>query len=240
MKRISVYLIAFVFMVITIVMTYYNVGMDNIILVAAGFLIGVFALLFEIRSLDARKVAAIAALSALGGVLRVPFAAIPGLQPTTFITAVAGYTLGPVNGFMVGGMAAFISNFFLGQGPWTLWQMLGWGLCGVFFGVLKNIMKRDSILLFAIICGIWGYIFGIILDMWYIVAFIKPMNWGAIIAGIAASLSFDTIHSIGNVLFSLLLGKNFIKTLERFNKRYNATIYHMSSIIPNIYPHYNK
>jgi energy-coupling factor transport system substrate-specific component len=77
-------------------------------------------------------------------------------------------------------------------------------------------------LLFAIICGIWGYIFGIILDMWYVVAFIKPINWGAIIAGIAASFSFDTIHAIGNVLFSLLLGRNFIRTLERFNKRYNA------------------
>lgn len=222
MKRITGYLIVFVFMLITIVMTYYNVGIDNIILISAVFLIVVFVLLFEIRGLDARLVAAIATLAALGGVLRVPFAVIPGLQPTTFITAVAGYTLGPVNGFMVGGMAAFISNFFLGQGPWTLWQMLGWGLCGVFFGALKRIMKRDNIMLFTIICGLWGYIYGIILDMWYIVAFIKPINWEAIIAGIAASFYFDTIHAIGNVLFSLLLGRNFIKTLERFNKRYSA------------------
>lgn len=222
MKRFIGYLIAFVFMIITIVMTYYNVGIDNVILVSAGFLIVVFVLLFEIKGLDARKVAAISTLSALGGILRVPFAAIPGLQPTTFIIAVAGYTLGPVNGFMVGGMAAFISNFFLGHGPWTLWQMLGWGLCGFFFGILKTIMKKDNILLFAIICGIWGYIFGVILDMWYIVAFIKPINWGAITVGIAASFSFDTIHAIGNVFFSLLLGRNFIKTLERFNKRYSA------------------
>lgn len=222
MKRIIIYIIALVFMVLTIVMTYYNLGIDNIILVSAAFLILVFVLLFEMKGLDSRRVAAIAALSALGGVLRVPFAPIPGLQPTTFITAVAGYTLGPVNGFMVGAMSAFISNFFLGHGPWTLWQMLGWGLCGVFFGVLKGIMKKDNLLLFSIICGIWGYIFGIILDMWYIVAFIKPISWGAIIAGIAASFSFDTIHSIGNLLFSLLLAGNFIKTLERFNKRYST------------------
>lgn len=222
MKRITGYLIAFIFMVITIVLTYYNIGIDKIILVSVVFLIAAFVLLFEIKGLDARKAAAIATLSALGGVLRVPFAAIPGLQPTTFIAAVAGYTLGPVNGFMVGGMSAFISNFFLGHGPWTLWQMLGWGLCGVFFGALKNIVKRDNILLFSILCGIWGYIFGIILDMWYIVAFIKPINWGAVITGVAASFSFDTVHAIGNVLFSLLLAGNFIKTLERFNRRYSA------------------
>lgn len=222
MKRITEYLIAVVFMIITIAMTYYNIGIDNIILVSAFFLLAAFVLLFEIKGLDSRKLAAIATLSALGGVLRVPFAAIPGFQPTTFITAVAGYTLGTVNGFMVGGMAAFISNFFLGHGPWTLWQMLGWGLCGVFFGTIRKIMKRDNILFFSIICGMWGYIYGIILDMWYIVAFIKPVNWGAVIAGIAASFPFDTIHAVGNVLFSMLLAGNFIKTLERFNRRYSA------------------
>ena len=26
---------------------------------------------------------------------------------------------------------ALVSNFFLGQGPWTPWQMLAWGGCGV-------------------------------------------------------------------------------------------------------------
>lgn len=222
MKRIIGYIIAFVFMLITIVLTYYNIGIDTVILISAVFLILVSILLFEIKGLDSRKIAAIATLSALGGVLRVPFAAIPGLQPTTFITAVAGYTLGPVNGFMVGAMGAFISNFFLGHGPWTLWQMLGWGLCGVFFGALKSIVKKNNIFLFSIICGIWGYVFGIILDMWYVVAFIRPLNWAAIAAGIAASFSFDTVHAIGNVLFSLLLAENFIKTLERFNKRYSA------------------
>jgi energy-coupling factor transport system substrate-specific component len=222
MKKIIIYLIAFAFMVITIVMTYYNMGIDNIILVSAGFLIVVFVLLFEIKGLDARKIAAIATLSALGGVLRVPFAAIPGLQPTTFITAVAGYTLGPVNGFMVGGMAAFISNFFLGHGPWTLWQMLGWGLCGFFFGLLKHINKSIKIWIFALICGIWGYIFGVIQDMWYVVAFVKPLTLNAVLVGIGASFYFDTLHSIGNVLFTLMLGGNFIKTLDRFNKRYTV------------------
>ena len=31
----------------------------------------------------------------------------------------------------VGAIAAFVSNFFLGQGVRTPWQMLAWGACGV-------------------------------------------------------------------------------------------------------------
>jgi energy-coupling factor transport system substrate-specific component len=206
----------------TITITYFNASLNTIMITSILFLIGTFILLFELKGIDSRKIAAIATLSALGGVLRVPFAAIPGLQPTTFIIAVAGYALGPVNGFMVGSMAAFISNFFLGHGPWTLWQMLAWGLCGVFFGVLKKIMKKNNLIIFAIICALWGYVFGFILDMWYIVAFVKPITYEAVLLGFAGSFYLDTIHALGNLAFSLLLGRGFIKTLERFNKRYTA------------------
>jgi energy-coupling factor transport system substrate-specific component len=183
-------------------------------------LILAFIILFELKTLDAKSIAALSTLSALGGVLRIPFAAIPGLQPTTFIVAVTGYTMGSISGFIVGAMAPFISNFFLGHGPWTLWQMLGWGLCGFFFGLVKKLIKRDNILLFTVLCGIWGYIYGIILDMWYIVAFIKAFDIKSIAVGVSASLYFDTIHAVGNVVFSMLLARSFIHTLSRFNKRY--------------------
>jgi hypothetical protein len=62
---------------------------------------------------------------------RIPFAALPGVQPTSFLVMVSGLVFGPQAGFMIGAMAALASNFFLGQGPWTPWQMLGWGLMGM-------------------------------------------------------------------------------------------------------------
>ena len=37
----------------------------------------------------------------------------------------------PAPGFAVGALAAPISNIWLGQGPWTAWQMAGWGLVGL-------------------------------------------------------------------------------------------------------------
>ena len=38
---------------------------------------------------------------------------------------------GAAPGFAVGALAALVSNFWFGQGPWTPWQMAGWGLCGM-------------------------------------------------------------------------------------------------------------
>ena len=58
------------------------------------------------------------------------FAGIPGVQPVTVIVVAAGAALGLRAGILVGGLAALVSNMFLGQGPWTPWQMLAWGGCG--------------------------------------------------------------------------------------------------------------
>ncbi len=64
------------------------------------------------------------------------FASLPNVKPVTFIVLVSGVALGPGPGFMVGATSALVSNLFFGQGPWTPWQMLAWGLVGAVGGLL--------------------------------------------------------------------------------------------------------
>ena len=52
---------------------------------------------------------------------------IPNVQPVTVIAVVAGVALGPARGRRTGALAALVSNFYLGQGAYTPWQMLAWG-----------------------------------------------------------------------------------------------------------------
>ena len=80
---------------------------------------------YERRKPPARIVALVAALAALAVVGRLAFAAIPNVKPTTDIVLFAGFALGAVPGFAVGAITALVSNIFLGQGPWTAWQMVG-------------------------------------------------------------------------------------------------------------------
>lgn len=217
-KKIGAIIIV-LYIICLLIITYTNFHMEDAVPIAVGFIIITFIILFETQNIDAKTMAVLATMSALGGVLRVPFAAIPGVQPVTFISAVTGYTLGPVNGFMVGSMCAFISNFFLGHGPWTLWQMMGWGLAGVFFGVFGKRIKKHGIKCFVIWCTVWGYIYGTILNQWYVVQFMRPITWKVIITGNILSFSYDGLHSLGNLFFSSIFGSSFIKALERYKKR---------------------
>src|SRR3954451_8300329 len=90
----------------------------------------------------AQVVALVALLAALAIAGRVAFAAFPNVKPTTDIVIFAGYALGPAPGFAVGALTALVSNFWFGQGPWTPWQMAGWGLCGL-LGAALGLRKRE-------------------------------------------------------------------------------------------------
>jgi len=97
---------------------------------------------FESIAQSSKEIALISMLATMSAVLRIPFGAIPSFQPCTFLIICSGYVFGPVSGFMVGAMTPLISNFFLGQGPWTLYQMLAWGLIGCGAGYLGRFMRR--------------------------------------------------------------------------------------------------
>ena len=75
----------------------------------------------------AKVIALVATLAALAALGRAAFAPLPNVKPTTDIVLLTGYVLGGAPGFAVGAVAALASNLFFGQGPFTPWQMAGWG-----------------------------------------------------------------------------------------------------------------
>ena len=82
---------------------------------------------FEAAAISSKEIALVAMLGTIAAVMRVPFAAMPNIQPCTYLIICSGYVFGPLLGFMVGAITPLVSNFFLGQGPWTVYQMLAWG-----------------------------------------------------------------------------------------------------------------
>lgn len=173
---------------------------------------------FEKGMGDSRQVAIIASLSALAAASRVVMAGIAGLQPATFIIMLSGYTFGAQTGFLIGAVNALVSNFFLGQGPWTPWQMAAWGLCGVIGAGLGR--NRDSFALipFVIVSALSGYLFGWIMNIWHWIAFVYPLSITTFLATYGASLIFDTLHAAGNAVFALLFGPSFYTILRRYKK----------------------
>lgn len=178
---------------------------------------------FEKSSLGTKEIAVLATLSAFAAISRLPFAAIPNVQPTTFIVAISGYVFGPYAGFLVGSTTAFVSNIFLGQGPWTPWQMFAWGLVGAVSGLIGKKKGGISVLAFSLICFLYGFMFDWIMNLWHVLGFIKPLNIKTIMLAYLTGLTFDIMHACGNFVFSMIFFEKFQKVLLRSKKRLQVT-----------------
>jgi hypothetical protein len=175
---------------------------------------------YEREKPPARVLAVVAALAALAVVGRLAFAAIPNVKPTTDIVLFAGYALGAVPGFAVGAVTAIVSNIFLSQGPWTVWQMAGWGAVGVGGAALARVLRgrEPNRFVLAAVCGVAGLLFGAWMDI-YQWTFAARQDLDTYIAISGTSLPYNLAHAIGNVVFCLLLGPAFLRALARYRRR---------------------
>lgn len=187
---------------------------------AAGFILLYCYLRFEENKVDSKLIAITGTLAALSVAGRCLFAAIPNVKPSTFIVVITGYVFGPLPGFMVGATTALISNMFFGQGPWTIWQMLAWGLAGLASGLLGRKTRLENRWVMAFYCAAWGVLFGWILNLYFVLGFVQPLSFRAFFATYAASLWFDLLHAAGNFVFAFALGPALVTMLRKYKARF--------------------
>ena len=176
---------------------------------------------FESGADSTRELAVIATLGAAAAAGRVLFAAVPGVQPVTVIAIVAGASLGLRAGVATGALAAFVSNFFLGQGIWTPQQMLGWGACGAAGALLAPFLRSRWML--AAIAAVLGFAFSAMMDVWLWWGF-APHTLPALAAVLARGLWFDASHAVGNVLIALAAGPELRRMLDRYGARLRTVV----------------
>jgi energy-coupling factor transport system substrate-specific component len=176
--------------------------------------VGLFAL--EQRRLDPRALALAATLAALATAGRV-LVPIPSAKPVTAICLLAGISLGPASGAAVGASTALLSNAFLGQGPWTPWQMLLWGLVGVAGGLLGPLLRRRPALVAAGVVA--ALAFGASMNLWQLATFGPELTVQAFVATQSASLPFDVSHAVATALVLAVIGPASIRLLDRYAVR---------------------
>jgi len=104
-----------------------------------------FIMVFENRKPKAREVVLIAMMSALTVVIHMFFHLTLPLQAGTAMVIISGISLGPEAGFLVGALSRLVCNFYMGQGPWTPWQMFCWGLLGFLAGLTFNKIDYEEV-----------------------------------------------------------------------------------------------
>ena len=187
-----------------------TLALSGLALLAAGL----FA--FERRRFDPRALALAATLAALATAGRV-LVPIPSAKPVTAVCLLAGICLGPASGAAVGASTALLSNAFLGQGPWTPWQMLLWGLIGVAGGLLGPVLRNRTALVAA--GAIAALAFGACMNVWQLATFGPELSLQAFVVTQSASLPFDITHAVATALILAVIGPASIRLLDRYAVR---------------------
>ena len=191
------------------------------LLLVAGALIVAGAAWLESGPGSSKELVLVATLAAAAAAGRVLFAAVPNVQPVTVTTVVVGVALGPRAGMAVGGLAALVSNLYLGQGAYTPWQMLAWGGCGLLGGLAAPLLRRRVPL--ALLCFALGFAFDAAMDAWEWLSF-YPHTWEAFAALWVRGLWFDVAHATGNLVLALAVGPELRRLLERYARRLKAEV----------------
>jgi hypothetical protein len=176
---------------------------------------------YERSNPSSRTVALVATLAALATLGRIAFAPLPDVKPTTDIVLIAGFALGAGPGFAVGAVSAIASNIFFGQGPWTPWQMLAWGLVGIAGALLARYPRRIPRLPMALICAAAGFGYGLILNFSTWVTFTGEHTLAQFLVIEGEAFPYDLAHAVGNFVFYLAFGPALIRALTRFRLRLN-------------------
>ena len=195
-------------------------------LALAALLVALAALAVALAGFEAsrpplRQLMPTAVLAALAAAGRVLFAPLPDVKPVSAVAIVAGAALGRRSGFVVGALAALLSNFFFGQGPWTPWQMYAWGLVGYVGGLLgeRGLLGRAPVLY-----G-WGLlsgpVFGLILNGYHVLGYVRPLTWPAVLAACAASLPLDVMHGVATAAFLAAIWLPWGRALRRVVAKYD-------------------
>lgn len=181
-----------------------------------------FFMVFEGRKPKAREIMVIAVLAALGVSGRAAFFMVPSFKPVAAFVILTGISFGGEAGFLVGCLIMLISNMFMGQGPWTPWQMFSFGIIGFFAGILykKGILKARK----ADLC-IYGFlsvvlIYGGIMNPASILMAYGHITKESLLAFYISGLPVDLVHAASTVVFLCIMSRPLLTKLERIKAKY--------------------
>ena len=217
-------LIPFVFMPALVILFSFGPGrkhyaLSSLIITLAAIV--VFSCGFERRKTGTRRLIVVAVMTALSVIGRFIFTAIPAFKPITAVVVITAVYLGGEAGFLTGTLSALISNFYFGQGPWTPFQMLSWGLIGLLAGFLSMPMKKSRIVL-SLYAVFAGAVYSFIMDIWTVVWYNGAFNLNLYTAAVATALPHTIIYAASNVIFLNLIARPFGEKLDRIKIKYGC------------------
>lgn len=190
-----------------------------------------FFILFERMKPKPKDILPIVVICCGASLGRVVFNVVPQVQPVTALVIVAGSVYGCRKGYVTGALCALVSNLFLGQGPWTLFQMTAWGMVGFLAGLLEKVLEanwgdcgqkcheRKRAWVYAVFGFGAAFLFSIITDFSTIAYLGDNITWESVLAVYVTGLAFNIGHGIFNFVLLLFLYGTLSRKLYRVRKK---------------------
>jgi energy-coupling factor transport system substrate-specific component len=184
--------------------------------------------------MDAKSVAMLGVLAAVGTGLRVLGTGAGGVEPVFFLLVVAGRAYGAGFGFVLGQLTLLASALVTGGvGPWLPFQMITAGWVGLGAGLLPPLRGRAEIAMLAAYGALAGLFYGLLINLWFwpfatyadsAVSFDPGASVGANLARYTAffvvtSLVWDVVRAVFTATFCLVAGRPVLAALRRAGRR---------------------
>lgn len=184
--------------------------------------------------IDAKALAMLGVLSAIGAALRPLGAGTAGIETSFFLLVLAGRVFGPAFGFLLGSTTLFASALLTGGvGPWLPFQMLAASWVGMGAGLLPPAKGRVEIVMLVAYGAVASLAFGLLMNLWFwpfmtgndaAISYVPGAPVGEnlvrlLLFSVATSLAWDIGRAVTTVLLVGLAGSAVLAILRRAARR---------------------
>ncbi len=184
-------------------------------------------------AMDAKSVAMLGMLAAVGGALRALGPGTAGLEPTFAVIILGGRVFGRGFGFVLGATTLFAGALITGGvGPWLPFQMMAAGWVGFLAGCLPPVRGRAEVALLAGYAAVAGLAFGLVMNIWFwpFASYGPEVTYVAgdavldnvrryAVFYLTTSLLWDLGRSVMSLVLLLLAGSALLRALRRAARR---------------------
>ena len=183
--------------------------------------------------MDAKAVAMLGMLAAVGGALRALGPGTAGLEPSFAVIILGGRVFGRGFGFVLGAVTLLVGALLTGGvGPWLPFQMIAAAWVGFFAGCLPPSRGRTEVAWLTAYSFVVGLLFGMVMNLWFW-PFASYGPETSFVAGdpftanldryglfyVTTSLPWDLGRSVLSALVVMLAGSALLRALRRASRR---------------------
>lgn len=182
---------------------------------------------------NARAVAILGVLAAVGSIVRISTVGIAGVETVFIILVLAGRVLGARLGFLLGLLTIAVSSIAMGSiGPWTPFQMFAAAWVGAGAGLLPGKALRGwrETVVLAAYGLLAAYAFGALMNLWFwpfavgqgtSISYVSRGTLGENLAHfgvytlVTSTMTWDTVRALTTVIGIAIVGGFSLRALRR-------------------------